>query len=92
MKAVSQGPLVQIIWFDLKAHNCNSRAGLGLHRGSSIPSAAPQDGQAHGAEGPDPRLPARAAMVFSALGFGRIAANRCKLFTEGQQGCAATLL
>jgi hypothetical protein len=73
-------------------HNFNPRAGLGLHRGGPISSATPQDSQAHGAEGPDPRMPARAALVFSAFGFGRIAAKRCKLFSEGQQGCAATLL
>jgi hypothetical protein len=74
--------------------NCifNSGASLGLHRSSQISSVAPEDSQAHGAQGPDPRMPTWAAMVFSSLGFGRLAAKRCMLFTEGQQGCAATLL
>ena len=74
--------------------NCifNSGASLGLHRSSQISSVAPEDSQAHGPQGPDPRMPTWAAMVFSCLGFGRLAAKRCMLFTEGQQGCAATLL
>lgn len=74
--------------------NCifNSGASLGLHRSSQISSVAPENSQAHGAQGPDPRMPTWAAMVFSSIGFGRLAAKRCMLFTEGQQGCAATLL
>src|SRR5260370_1454302 len=70
----------------LHAGNClfNSGASLGLYRGCPIPPAAPEDGQAHGAQRPDPRMPTWAAMVFSALRFGRFAANQCKLFTEGQ--------
>jgi hypothetical protein len=73
-------------------HSFNSGTGLGLHRSSQIPSAAPQDGKAYGAQGSDSRMPAWEAMVFPALGLGRSAAHRCKLFIEGQQGCAATLL
>jgi hypothetical protein len=67
-----------------RKHSFNSGTGLGLHRSSQIPSAAPQDGKAYGAQGSDSRMPARKAMVFSPLRLGRFAANRCKLLVEGQ--------
>jgi len=60
------------------------RAGLGLHGGRPIPPATPQDDQAHGAQRPDSRLSAGEALVFSPLGLGCVASNRCKLFVEGQ--------
>ena len=65
---------------------------MDLHRGSSIPAAAPEDGEEDGAIGENSRNPARQALVLPSLRFGRDAQKRCKLFGEGQQGCAATLL
>jgi len=75
-----------------KTSSFNSGASLGLHGGCPIPPATSEDREAHGAQGPDSGMPAREAMVFSPVRLGCIAANQCKLFTEGQQGCAATLL
>jgi len=65
---------------------------MDLRRGSPIPAAAPEDGEAHGAAGTNSRNPPRQALVLPSVGFGRVAQDRCKLFSEGQQGCAATLL
>jgi len=97
--SVSSDAMVSSIWYAAihehkitRNHSLHSRASLGLHRGCSISSATSEDRQAHGAKGPDPRMPARTALVFSPLRLGRLSANRCKLFIEGQQGCAATLL
>src|SRR6266850_6706789 len=97
--SVSSDAMVSSIWYAAihehkitRNHSLHSRASLGLHRGCSISWATSEDRHAHGTKGPDPRMPARTALVFSPLRLGRLSANRCKLFIEGQQGCAATLL
>jgi hypothetical protein len=57
---------------------------LGLRPGSPVPSTSSENREAHGAERANTWAPAREALVFSAIGLGRLAAKRCKLIREGQ--------